>query len=162
MLCGSIFCYGISYVVALFSFQCGLVHFIRECPALVQSKAAHLTAGTDTQTLTALLCSPDFFAQLPHHLFSQFQALLQIRSKDFPESNSAPDRNLTHELLTCWWKELLGNKNWRKELLENKNSAITDSVSDRFFYSLKCRGEKIKMKIKNFILDCVQKFIHLT
>lgn len=110
-----------------------------------KGKAPHLTAGKDTEC-DCFAPQPQFLCSTPSLAFSQFQALFPICSKNFPESNSAPDRNLTHELLNCWWKELLGNKNWWKELLEHKNSAFTDSVSDKFFFSLKCQGKKWKLK----------------
>lgn len=44
----------------------------------------------------------------------------------------------------------------------NKNPAFTNSVSDRFFSPSNTGGGGGGMKRKNFILDCVQKFIHLT
>lgn len=112
----------------------------------IGAKTKHHVSQQDRPThCDCFAPQPQFLCLTPSSAFSQFQTLFQI-CKDFHESKSAPDRNLTHELLNCWWKELLGNKNWWKELLENKNCAFTDSVSDRLFPPWNARGEKWKRK----------------
>lgn len=84
---GSIFCY----------FHClPLVWISPLCQEQRQSTTSHnWYRRTDCDCFAP---QPPFLCSTPSSAFSQFQALLQI-CKDFRESNSAPDRNLTHELL---------------------------------------------------------------